>query len=64
MAEKKDKKWIQSADMDKGAFTAKAESRGLTPAQLQKKVLSNPGKFDTRTVKQAQMRKNLVGING
>jgi len=61
---KKDKKWIQSADLDKGAFTAKAEQRGITPAQFQKQVLANPGKFDERTIKQANMRKNLVGLNG
>jgi hypothetical protein len=63
-AKKKDKKWIQKTDMDKGAFTAKAQHRGLTAAQFQKKVLADPSKFDTRTVKQANLRKTLVGMNG
>ena len=61
---KKDKKWVQNMDMDKGAFTAKAQHRGLTAAQFQKKVLADPSKFDTRTVKQANLRKTLVGMNG
>ena len=45
-----------------GAFTAKAKSRGLTPAQFQKQVLSNPKKYDLRTVRQAARRKSLVKI--
>lgn len=45
-----------------GAFTAKAEKRGLTPAQFQQKVLANPGKFDLTTVRQAARRKSLVKI--
>ena len=63
-AKKKKKGWIQGMDMDKGAFTAKAQHRGLTAAEFQKKVLADPSKFDTRTVKQANLRKTLVGMNG
>ena len=63
MAKKKDKNFIQNMDMDKGAFTAKAEQRGLTPAEFQKKVLADPGKYDSRTIKQANLRKTLVGIH-
>ena len=52
MAEKKkDKKWIQGMDMKEGAFTAKAN------------VLANPEKYDEKTVKQANLRKTLVGVN-
>lgn len=64
MAEKKkkDKKWIQGMDMKEGAFTAKAKKRGITTAQLQENVLSNPEKYDEKTVKQANLRKTLVGL--
>jgi len=63
MAEKKkNKKWIQGMDMKEGAFTAKAKKRGITTAQLQENVLSNPDKYDDKTVKQARLRKTLVGL--
>jgi hypothetical protein len=60
---KKDKKWIQGADIKEGAFTAKAKKRGITSAQLQENVLSNPDKYDEKTVKQANLRKTLVGLH-
>lgn len=64
MAEKKKgKKWIQGIDMKEGAFTAKARSRGISTAQLQQNVLSNPDKYDEKTVKQANLRRTLVGLN-
>jgi len=65
MAEKKkkEKKWIQGMEMKEGAFTAKAKSRGITSAQLQKNVLSNPSKYDEKTIKQANLRKTLVGLH-
>ena len=64
MAEKKkEKKWIQGMEMKEGAFTAKAKSRGISPAQLQENVLSNPDKYDEKTVKQANLRKTLVGLH-
>ena len=59
---KKDKKWIQGMDMKEGAFTAKAKRKGITSAQLQENVLSNPDKYDEKTVKQARLRKTLVGL--
>ena len=49
-------------DMKEGAFTAKAKKRGITTAQLQENVLSNPEKYDEKTVKQANLRKTLVGL--
>jgi len=65
MAEKKKpKKWIQGMDMKEGAFTAKAKRKGITSAQLQENVLANPDKYDERTVKQARLRKTLVGLHG
>ena len=64
MAEKKkDKKWIQGMEMKEGAFTAKAKKRGITAAQLQENVLSNPDKYDEKTVKQANLRRTLVGLH-
>jgi hypothetical protein len=59
---KKDKKWIQGMEMKEGAFTAKARRKGITSAQLQENVLSNPEKYDEKTVKQARLRKTLVGL--
>ncbi len=59
---KKDKKWIQDMDMKEGAFTAKAKRKGITSAQLQENVLSNPDEYDEKTVKQARLRQTLVGL--
>ena len=59
----KEKKWIQSSDMKEGAFTAKARRKGITSAQLQENVLSNPDKYDETTQKQANLRKTLVGLH-
>jgi hypothetical protein len=61
---KKDKKWIQSTEMEEGAFTAKAKKKGITTAQLQENVLSNPNKYDEKTIKQARLRQTLVGLHG
>jgi hypothetical protein len=65
MAEKKkkDNKFIQNMDMKEGAFTAKAKKRGITTAQLQENVLSEPDKYDEKTVKQANLRKTLVSLH-
>lgn len=60
---KKDKKWIQKANIKEGAFTAKAKKKGITTAQLQANVERNPEKFDEKTRKQAELRKTLVGLN-
>ena len=59
---KKDKKWIQGADIKEGVFTAKAKRKGITSAQLQANVLADPDKYDEKTVKQARLRKTLVGL--
>lgn len=50
-------------DMKEGAFTAKAKKKGITSAQLQENVLANPEKYDEKTVKQANLRKTLVGLH-
>lgn len=59
----KEEKWIQGMEMKEGAFTAKAKKKGITTAQLQQNVLANPEKYDERTVKQARLRKTLVGLH-
>jgi len=59
---KSNKKWIQDAEIKKGTFTRKAQEKGITSAQLQENVLSNPDDYDEKTVKQARLRKTLVGL--
>ncbi len=60
---KKDKNWIQKADIKEGSFTKKAKKRGITSAQLQANVEKNPEKYDEKTRKQAQLRETLVKLN-
>ena len=52
-------KWIQSAIKRPGAFTRKAESRGMDAQEFAQQVTSNPGEYDTRTVRQANLAKTL-----
>jgi hypothetical protein len=61
--DKKKKEWIGDAIERPGTFTAKAKKKGITSAQLQENVLSNPDEYDEKTVKQANLRKTLVKIN-
>ena len=61
--DKKKKEWIGSAIERPGTFTAKAKKKGITSAQLQENVLSNPDDYDEKTVKQANLRKTLVRVN-
>ena len=49
-------------EMKEGAFTAKAKRKGITSAQLQENVLSNPDEYDDKTVKQARLRETLVRL--
>ena len=62
-SKKEKKEWIGNAVDRPGAFTAKAKKKGITSAQLQENVLSNPDDYDEKTVKQANLRKTLVGLN-
>jgi hypothetical protein len=61
--ERKKDHWIQDAVEKPGAFTRKAESKGLSPAEFQESVLKHPDKYDEKTVKQARLRKTLVAIH-
>ena len=60
---KKDKNWIQKADIKQGSFTKKAKKKGITSAQLQANVEKNPEKYDEKTRKQAKLRETLVKLN-
>ena len=52
-------KWIKDAIKRPGAFTKKAEKRGMTASQFASKVTSNRDEYDTRTVRQANLAKTL-----
>ena len=52
-------KWIKDAIKRPGAFTKKAEERGMTATQFASKVTANPDEYDTRTVSQANLAKTL-----
>ena len=51
--------WIKDAIKRPGAFTKKAEKRGMDGKEFASKVTANPDKYDTRTVRQANLAKTL-----
>ena len=55
--------WIKGAVKRPGAFTKKAESRGLTVAQFAAKVRANPDRYDDTTVRQANLARTLRKIS-
>lgn len=55
--------WIKGAIKHPGAFTKKAEKRGLSVAAFRSKVLANPGRYDTTTVRQANLAKTLKKLS-
>lgn len=56
------KKWIKGAIKNPGSFTKQAETKGLSPAQFQSRVMSNPDNYSATTRRRANLRKNLVGL--
>jgi hypothetical protein len=53
-------KWIQEATSEHpGAFSKKAKESGMSTAEYAAKVTANPGEYDKRTVKQANLAKTL-----
>jgi len=52
-------KWIQDAIKRPGAFTKKAEKRGMSTKEFAAQVTENPERYDERTVKQANLAKTL-----
>jgi len=49
--------------MHEGTFSAKAKKHGMTTKAFMQKVLANPSGYDTKTVKQANLAKTLMGFN-
>lgn len=69
---KEDKKITEKSAVKKSAkklpdnpdsFLAKAKKRGITSAQLQVNVESDPDKYDEKTRKQARLRDTLVNLH-
>jgi|TARA_R100000541_G_scaffold16304_2_gene25915 hypothetical protein len=54
-----DKNWIQKADLKKGAFTAKAKKAGYGTQTFASRVLANPERYDSKTVKQANLARTF-----
>jgi hypothetical protein len=52
-------KWIQDAIKRPGAFTKKAEERGMSTKEFASQVTKNPKEYDERTVRQANLAKTL-----
>jgi len=59
----KDKKWIQKAIKRPGAFSKKAKDRGKTTKQFVRDVQRNPKKYDSTTVKQANLANTLINMH-
>lgn len=55
------KKWIPD-DLDKGAFTKKAKHAGMSVQEYANYVLDNKDKFDTETIRQANLAKTFKKI--
>lgn len=55
--------WIKGAIKRPGAFTAKAKKRGMTVSQFASSVKRNPDKYDTTTVRQANLATTLRKIS-
>lgn len=53
------KKWIHGAIKRPGAFRRKAKARGMTTSAFARTVLANPGRYSTRTVRQANLARTL-----
>ena len=52
-------KWVQDAIKRPGAFTKKAEERGMSTKEFASQVTKNPKEYDERTVRQANLAKTL-----
>ena len=52
-------KWIAKADIEEGAFTKKAKAHNMGVQEFAAHVLANEDKFDTKTIKQANLAKTF-----
>ncbi len=59
---KETKDWIQGAVKRPGAFTRKAKAAGQTVQQFAKTVDDNPGKYSTRTKRQANLAQTFASM--
>jgi len=57
-----EKDWIQKAVKRPGAFTRKAKAAGQSVQQFAKTVDDNPGKYSTRTKKQANLAQTFASM--
>ena len=57
------KKPIKKSPDNPESFLAKAKKKGITTAQLQVNVESDPDKYDEKTRKQARLRDTLVNLH-
>lgn len=56
-------KWIQEAVSEHpGAFSKKAKEAGMSTGEYARTVTANPGEYDKRTVKQANLAKTLTKL--
>lgn len=56
---KRKKNWIPK-DLEEGEFTKKAERAGMSVQEFAEKVLANPEKYDSKTVKQANLARTFA----
>ena len=59
---KETKDWIQGAVKRPGAFTRKAKAAGQSVQQFAKTVDDNPGKYSTRTKRQANLAQTFASM--
>ncbi len=59
---KEDDDWIQKAVKRPGAFTRKAKAAGQSVQQFAKTVDANPGKYSTRTKRQANLAQTFASM--
>jgi len=56
----KDNKWIQKAIEHPGSFSDKAKKQNMETDEFADYVINNKDKFDSKTIKQAYLAKNLA----
>ena len=57
------KNWIKGAIKRPGAFKKKAEDAGMSTKAFANKVIANKEDYDSRTDKQAELAKTLMGMS-
>ena len=62
MGKKKDKKWIQNAELKEGAFTKQAKDAGYGVQTYASRVLKNPENYDKTTVRRARLAQTFKNM--